>query len=130
MQDQNTVSYDADRYAEAVNPGTERHYDGAAWTEQMHAITATATLPVEEAGVENGKMGAKSAPAGWYDDGSGRQRWWDGVQWTEQFRNDGAAEEQNQNDGPAEEQSQNDRPGEAEHDVCRLRGRRRWRSTA
>lgn len=24
-----------------------------------------------------------STPAGWYDDGSGRQRWWDGTQWTE-----------------------------------------------
>lgn len=24
-------------------------------------------------------------PAGWYDDGSGRQRWFDGVQWTNQF---------------------------------------------
>ncbi|MDR2997814.1 MAG: DUF2510 domain-containing protein [Microbacterium sp.] len=24
-------------------------------------------------------------PAGWYDDGSGRQRWWDGTQWTEHF---------------------------------------------
>lgn len=23
--------------------------------------------------------------AGWYDDGSGRQRWWDGSAWTEQF---------------------------------------------
>ncbi|MFD5226890.1 DUF2510 domain-containing protein [Microbacterium sp. NPDC058342] len=26
-----------------------------------------------------------SIPAGWYDDGSGRQRWWDGAQWTEHF---------------------------------------------
>ncbi|UWF76875.1 MULTISPECIES: DUF2510 domain-containing protein [Microbacterium] len=26
-----------------------------------------------------------SVPAGWYDDGSGRQRWWDGTQWTEHF---------------------------------------------
>ncbi len=26
-----------------------------------------------------------STPAGWYDDGSGRQRWWDGTQWTEHF---------------------------------------------
>lgn len=25
-----------------------------------------------------------STPAGWYDDGSGRQRWWDGERWTEQ----------------------------------------------
>ena len=26
-----------------------------------------------------------SAPAGWYDDGSGRQRWWDGEQWTDHY---------------------------------------------
>lgn len=26
-----------------------------------------------------------STPAGWYDDGSGRQRWWDGQRWTEHF---------------------------------------------
>lgn len=26
-----------------------------------------------------------NAAAGWYDDGSGRQRWWDGSQWTEHF---------------------------------------------
>lgn len=26
-----------------------------------------------------------STPAGWYDDGSGRQRWWDGSQWTENY---------------------------------------------
>lgn len=25
-------------------------------------------------------------PAGWYDDGSGRQRWWNGRQWTDQFQ--------------------------------------------
>lgn len=24
-----------------------------------------------------------TTPAGWYDDGSGNQRWWDGLQWTE-----------------------------------------------
>lgn len=29
--------------------------------------------------------GAMSVPAGWYDDGSGRQRWWDGQQWTEHY---------------------------------------------
>lgn len=26
-----------------------------------------------------------NTPAGWYDDGSGRQRWWDGEQWTDQY---------------------------------------------
>ncbi|WP_309127392.1 DUF2510 domain-containing protein [Microbacterium sp.] len=26
-----------------------------------------------------------STPAGWYDDGSGRQRWWDGTRWTDDF---------------------------------------------
>jgi hypothetical protein len=24
-------------------------------------------------------------PAGWYDDGSGRQRWFDGIQWTDHY---------------------------------------------
>lgn len=26
-----------------------------------------------------------SMPAGWYDDGSGRQRWWDGTRWTDDY---------------------------------------------
>lgn len=25
------------------------------------------------------------APAGWYDDGTGRQRWFDGTQWTDVY---------------------------------------------
>lgn len=31
-----------------------------------------------------------SAVAGWYDDGSGRQRWWDGSQWTNHFADEPA----------------------------------------
>lgn len=27
-----------------------------------------------------------STPAGWYDDGQGRQRWWDGTQWTDSYQ--------------------------------------------
>ncbi|MEV4775292.1 DUF2510 domain-containing protein [Microbacterium sp. LWH12-1.2] len=34
-----------------------------------------------------------TTPAGWYDDGSGRQRWWDGQQWTEHFAPEAAAPE-------------------------------------
>lgn len=34
-----------------------------------------------------------STPAGWYDDGSGRQRWWDGTKWTEHFAPEAAAAE-------------------------------------
>jgi hypothetical protein len=41
-----------------------------------------------------------TTPAGWYDDGSGRQRWWDGQQWTEHFAPEAAAP--SQPEAPAE----------------------------
>jgi len=31
-------------------------------------------------------MTDQNAPAGWYPDGSGGNRWWDGTQWTEHFQ--------------------------------------------
>jgi hypothetical protein len=43
-----------------------------------------------------------TTPAGWYDDGSGRQRWWDGQQWTEHFAPETAAtsEDESVSDAP------------------------------
>ena len=43
-----------------------------------------------------------TTPAGWYDDGSGRQRWWDGQQWTEHFAPEtaAAAEAESVSDAP------------------------------
>lgn len=35
-----------------------------------------------------------NTPAGWYDDGSGRQRWWDGGQWTQHFAEPARASEE------------------------------------
>jgi hypothetical protein len=32
-----------------------------------------------------------TTPAGWYDDGSGKQRWWDGAQWTDRYQESPAA---------------------------------------
>ena len=29
---------------------------------------------------------AKAAEAGWYDDGTGAQRWWDGQKWTDRYQ--------------------------------------------
>lgn len=36
----------------------------------------------------NSKRDVAGTPAGWYDDGSGRQRWWDGRQWTDHVQGD------------------------------------------
>lgn len=43
-----------------------------------------------------------TTPAGWYDDGSGRQRWWDGEQWTEHFAPETSAAAESAVPGAAE----------------------------
>jgi len=42
-----------------------------------------------------------SIPAGWYDDGSGKQRWWDGTGWTEHFADASAQADPAQSDASA-----------------------------
>jgi len=41
-----------------------------------------------------------STPAGWYDDGSGRQRWWDGNAWTDQFADEQRAPKHDERSAP------------------------------
>jgi hypothetical protein len=42
----------------------------------------------EDADCSDEKGARMSMPAGWYDDGSGRQRWWDGARWTDDYAPD------------------------------------------
>jgi len=43
---------------------------------------------VEASAASNATPSAQTAPPGWYDIGSGRQRWWDGQRWTEHYQSD------------------------------------------
>lgn len=59
-----------------------------------------------------------TTPAGWYDDGSGRQRWWDGEQWTEHFAPDvEALDEADAEVGPEADFSAGDVPAATEDAV-------------
>lgn len=49
-----------------------------AGTEPRHGTTAP--LPTDPGECHNRSM---TTPPGWYDDGSGTQRWWDGSRWTQ-----------------------------------------------
>lgn len=46
-------------------------------------------------------LNTQQAAPGWYNDGSGRQRWWDGAQWSAHF-----ADQQEQQQPPQQQQVQ------------------------
>ncbi len=57
--------------------------------QNLHYLRSTDVLTEEDFQAAKAKLlgdSGASAPAGWYDDGSGRQRWWDGRRWTSDFR--------------------------------------------
>ena len=60
-----------------------------------------------------------TTPAGWYDDGSGRQRWWDGTQWTEHFAPLTAPESSAADEAPAEEAAVESTPRDHDSDSHR-----------
>ena len=82
-QDENTQSYAAGWYADTANPGTERFYDGAAWTQQTRTTASAPTIPLE-APVPTAAVFA----ADWYPDSAhpGTERFYDGAAWTAQTR--------------------------------------------
>jgi len=66
--------------------GRQRWWDGAAWTHVFRAeLVPTVAQPRGVAQRRASIQPNATASAGWYDDGSGRQRWWDGQRWTEYY---------------------------------------------
>lgn len=59
------------------------------WQSQLRALTAQEfSRRVDDYIAAQPAQALELATAGWYDDGSGRQRWWDGLEWTDYFQTD------------------------------------------
>jgi len=66
--------------------GRQRWWNGQAWTGVFQAELAPNAL--QPRAIAQRRAFAEPlalTPAGWYDDGWGRQRWWDGQRWTEYY---------------------------------------------
>lgn len=86
-------------YPNPYDTSVELYWDGDDWTSSSRPAGGTSTEPpaaapveeVAEAAVEAPAAALATTPAGWYDDGSGRQRWWDGTIWTDSYQDVPAA---------------------------------------
>lgn len=59
------------------------------WQSQLRSVTAQEfSLSIDRYIASQPAQAFELAMAGWYDDGSGRQRWWDGLEWTDYFQLD------------------------------------------
>jgi hypothetical protein len=56
------------------------------------AITDAEVQAAKDKLLGNAKRERAGTPAGWYEDGSGSQRWWDGQQWTNHVHSDDYAD--------------------------------------
>lgn len=59
------------------------------WQSRLRSVTAQEfSLSIDRYVASQPAQAFELAMAGWYDDGSGRQRWWDGLEWTDYFQLD------------------------------------------
>lgn len=57
------------------------------WQRQLRSLTAREfSHYIDSYVAAQPERALELATAGWYDDGSGRERWWDGLEWTEYFQ--------------------------------------------
>ena len=60
-----------------------------AWQGRLRTLTAQEfSRSIDSYVASHPEQTLELATAGWYDDGSGRQRWWDGLEWTGYFQTD------------------------------------------
>jgi hypothetical protein len=83
-----TTTYAAGWYPDSNVPGTERYYDGVAWTAQTRPLATERAASPAAPEVATPNNNIPTYAAGWYSDTNvpGTERYFDGTAWTDQTR--------------------------------------------